>query len=366
MIKHLYIHIPFCDSICPYCDFIKRVSDDNAQKEYLNSLIKELLFYKDSLSDLETIFIGGGTPTAFNYLEEFLEELDKVVDLKRVKEFTIETTPNRALRYLSIYNKYNINRISIGVESFDPIVLKYLKRKNNDYENIKSVVDTLKTNGIYNINLDLIYSLPYSSLKSIKEDLEKIISLDVKHISYYDLIIEDKTILKHDLDNNLISLPSEDLSLEMKDLIDKDLSLNGFHRYEISNWAKDGYESSHNKSYWLLEDYLGIGLASHSLVNDMRFKNTSVFKEYLNIQNKDSYKEFYPCEKEKEYFLMGLRLTEGVSLSKYKMLYNKDVFIEYPKLKYYLDNGLIEVEGDYLKLTSKGLPISNLVFEEFV
>ena len=369
MIKHLYIHIPFCDSVCPYCDFTKRVSNNETQKIYLNQLLKEIEYNKDSFNDLETIFIGGGTPTSFIYLKELLEALNTYIDLNSIKEFTIETTPARALDYLSLYKKYNINRISIGVESFDPRVNKYLKRKSNDYESVKEVVNTLKINGITNINLDLIYSLPFQSLDLIKKDIKIIKELDATHVSYYDLIIEDKTILKYDLDHKKISLPSEDESVKMRDYINDKLDELGYKRYEISNYAKSGFESIHNMSYWTLEDYLGLGLNAHSKVGNKRFFNTNSLKTYALFNSKAEYeaeREIEECDLKVEYNILGLRTIKGVSLNIYKVLFKNDLLVDYPFVQDFINNGLLEIDGDYLRLTKKGLDLGNIVFSKFL
>lgn len=369
MIKALYIHIPFCDSICPYCDFTKRVSSDDIQKEYLEKLKEEIDYNSNSFNDLETIFIGGGTPTAFNYLEELLIHLSKYINFKTIKEFTIETTIDRALRYKDLYTKYGINRISIGVESFNSKINLYLKRKNNKYKSLKGIIKDLRESGINNINLDLIYSLPYSNRHTVKEDLLKIKKLNVEHISFYDLIIEGKTQLSHDLDKGLITLPNEDESIKMRDIIDKYMPRFGFHQYEISNWSKDGYESIHNKSYWELKDYLGLGLGAHSLVDNKRFSNPTNLKTYALTNSKEEYisnRNYYDYEKEKEYFLLGLRMIKGVSITKYKEDFGVDPLDRFVGINKLINEGLLAIENDYLHLTKRGRDLGNIIFEEFV
>lgn len=369
MIKHLYIHIPFCDSICPYCDFSKRVSGDRIQKEYYIKLKEEIIYNKESFHDLETIFIGGGTPTSFTYFKELLELLNEYIDLSMIKEFSVETTPKRALDYLDLYSEYHINRISIGVESFDSRINSYIKRDNNDFENVDKIVKKLKEKNIKNINLDFIYSLPFSSIKTVKKDLEYIAKLDVTHVSFYDLILEDKTILSHDLKLNLIKLPDEDSEVKMSDLIDETMPKLGFHKYEISSWAKDNFESIHNKSYWLIEDYLGLGLNSHSLVDSFRFNNPSEMKDYLNVKTYEEYlkmRHFYPFEAKNEYFLLGLRLINGVSLSEYEKRFNSKPLDDFKGINKLIDEDLLVIENGFLKLTKKGVNLGNIVFGEFV
>ena len=365
MIKHLYIHIPFCARICPYCDFNKRVSNDLMMNRYKDKLIEELSFYKDSLKSVETIYIGGGTPSFYPYIEDVLIKINEYINISNIKEFSIESTPETILNIKDLLPKYGINRVSIGVESLNPKTLEYLNRKNTSYLALKNIIEELNKVGIDNINLDFIYSLPFETIDTIKKELDEIKLLNIKHISFYDLIIEEKTKLYFDLKNNKVNLPSEDDNILMRDLIEEKLAEFGFNRYEISNYSKDGYESIHNLSYWDLEDYLGIGVNSHSLVDNKRFSNTPNLKEYLDSKTFIDIKEYYEYDKKKEYFLMGLRKTKGVSIKEYKKINDIDIFKEF-NLNKHIDEGLLEVDGDYLRFTKNGLHLGNIVFEEFV
>ena len=368
MIKGLYIHIPFCDSICPYCDFKKRLKDDLIEKKYKDALIKEIVNKKEYLKDIDTIYIGGGTPTAFNYLLDILETIDSLIDLSKIKELTIETTTSRCLDYLNIYNKYKVNRISIGVESFDDKLKQYLNRTNETKEELIHKINKIRKSGINNINLDFIYSMPYSSTHTIKNDLELIKEINPNHISFYDLIIEPNTTLSYDLKRGRVTLPNETESVKMRDLINKTLKDYGYKKYEISNWAKDGYESIHNKYYWNLEEYISFGVSAHSFYNGKRYENISSIKEYIRLIEENDFDSIIKEEDtdlKSEYFLMGLRLISGVSLNKYKELFNTDPFADF-NIQKLIDNKLLVKRGDNIKLSKRGLEIGNIVFMEFL
>ncbi|HHU55821.1 MAG TPA: radical SAM family heme chaperone HemW, partial [Acholeplasmataceae bacterium] len=195
----LYIHIPFCRKICTYCDFYKMVAKDSVKTKYVEYLLKELRLKKDLLNDLKTVYIGGGTPTALplNLLDFFLYHLTKEIDLNSVIEFTIEANPSDITKELvNVLTKYNINRVSLGVQSFNDEKLKFLGR-DHDEKTIKKAIKTLQRGGLKNINVDLIYGTPNDSFRKVKKDLKKIINLGAKHISTYSLILEKKTILYH-------------------------------------------------------------------------------------------------------------------------------------------------------------------------
>ena len=362
MIKHLYIHIPFCKKICPYCDFNKRVSSDNYMIKYRDKLKEEIKLYKDSYKDLETIYIGGGTPSFYPYLKDILDELNKYIDLKIIKEFTVESTIESLANLIDIIPNYNINRISIGIESFNEKTLEYLGRRF-DINDLCENLNKIKEIGINNINFDLIAGLPFETIDSIKKGLDILISLNPTHISYYDLIKEEKTKLSYDLKMKKINLPKEDEVVEMLNLIDEVLGNNGYTKYEISNYKKEGFESIHNLAYWRLNDYLGLGSSAHSLVGFKRFYNTYDLKEYING---DLNKIEEDTNLKNEYFLMGLRMIKGVSISKYKSIYNKEMFIDFPFINKFIDLGLLRIDGDNLSFTDKGLRLSNIVFREFV
>lgn len=370
MIYSLYIHIPFCKSICPYCDFYKRVSGEEMQMKYYEALITELELVKDQLDNIFTIYIGGGTPTSFIYLEELLEQIKKYVNLSMVEEYTIESTPRDLINYnLKILQENGINRVSIGVETFNDETLKYLKRENNHFEEVKEVVDKLRRVGINNINLDLIYGLPFQTVDSVKKDLEYIKIIDPPHVSYYDLIMENNTILSYDLKNQLIDLPSEEENIKMRDTIEGKLKKYGYKHYEISNYCKHESESIHNMACWSLFDYIGIGAGSHSFYDEKRYYDTIDLKTYALLPKNEDLsliREYYNCDMKNEFFIMGLRKTDGVLIAEFEDYYHLNLFDAFPDIKKSIEDGLAIIVDGRLKLTKKGRHFANQVFRVFV
>ena len=352
----LYIHIPFCKNICYYCDFPKLINQrPETIKIYLDKLISDINKLKDQTFD--SLYIGGGTP---NYLddcdlERLLSEISKL-HFTETAEKTIECNFELITKkQVKLFKKYGINRLSIGVQTFNQDIGKSLNRIS-DYEVLKQKVILLNQYGLNNYNFDLIYALPNQTLDIVKDDLEKAMSLSPKHISYYSLIYEDKCVLHH------LKYPKadEELELAMFDYIKEYLLSYGFKRYEISNFALEGYESKHNLLYWSMDEYIGLGLGASSLYNNIRITNSLKMKDYLNDLNimKDE------VEKE-EYFIVGLRKNEGVSLSYFKDKYQIDPIKEYG-LQRYIDSGLLIIDGEYLKFSEKGFDLSNQVLVNFV
>lgn len=354
----LYIHIPFCKRLCSYCDFPKFV---NQKKEtidkYLEKLLKDIDHLKEKEYVFDTLYIGGGTPNLFDDLS--LERLFKKIDtlsFNKNAEKTIECNLEFiTLKQASIFKKYGINRISIGVETFNKRVGNIINRYS-DFNDLKMKVQMLNKVGINNINYDLIYALPRQRVKDLKKDLKLILKLKPYHLSFYQLILEEKSVLYM---NNITSFPKEDDVLKMDLLLKK--KLRKYHHYEISNYALAGYESKHNLTYWNLDEYLGIGLSASSLYRGKRKTNSKVLSRYLedlDIETVDSDMG--------EFFFMGLRKLDGVSINDFKERYLVDPFKKYD-LDDLLAKELITIENDdIIKLTEKGLPVANIVFSYFV
>lgn len=369
MIKGLYIHIPFCDQICTYCDFAKLVASDDLKVEYVKALIKEIEYYSDLVEGVETIYIGGGTPSSLDIdlIEGFLHELSIVIDLKNIKEFTFEINPcDLNIQLVKLLKKYHVNRISMGVQALDEGLLKFLGR-NHSKEQVIEAINLMKEHN-FAINLDFLYAIPGQTLQMLKDDLEFIKTAKPNHISYYSLIVEDKTILNYLISKHKVSDFSSDLARDYADIIDQTLANLGFNKYEISNYAQPGYESRHNLLYWNLEEYLGVGLNASSQYNMIRQKNPRGIRNYIAetkkyALNMHEIEEFKP---ELEMLLMGLRKTEGVSLKSYQERIKKDVFTVYPLLQKHLDNGLLLVEDGYLKFSQEGIYLSNQVFIDII
>ena len=363
--RGLYIHIPFCKKICTYCDFTKRVPKNKLMiDEYLTHLKEELLTYKKYFDSVETIYIGGGTPTLLDN-DELIYLFEMLKDFKNIKEFSIEINPETlTLDKVKILKKYGVNRCSIGVESFDDKILKTLGRTHSKEDVIKAI-NMLKNEGITNINIDLIFATPGSNLSSIKNDLKEFYKLDIKHLSYYSLILEENTILNHLYKNKKIELIDNELEAKMYEYIISDLEKNGFKQYEISNFSKEGYESIHNKIYWENKEYIGVGLGASGYLDRRRYTNNTVLNTYYKKCIKTS--EFIDkntqfCEE----MILGLRLNKGINIDFVKKKYEKDILNDYKDIEKYINSGHLIIENGYLHLTKKGLLIANDIFVIFI
>ncbi|MDD3241389.1 MAG: radical SAM family heme chaperone HemW [Bacilli bacterium] len=344
MIESAYIHIPFCTNICTYCDFCKMFYNKKMVNNYLLALEKEInSLYKNDI--LETIYIGGGTPSSFdiedlNKLFIILRKLNKSDNIEYTIECNIENIDEEKLIF---FKENGINRISIGIESFNEDILKFLGRKYTK----KDIVEKMNIIKKYfdNINIDLIYAVPIQSIEILKEDLNNFIDLDIKHISTYSLIIEDNTKLK----NDKIKYIDEDLDQEMYELIKETLKENNFIHYEISNFSKDTYQSKHNLNYWMNNNYYGFGLGASGFIDNKRYTNTRSINNYL-LGKYILEEEYLDNEKNLENEIM-LLLRTNIGLNK-KELYNKykiDIDTKY-NIKEMIKDHLIEVldNGNYI------------------
>ena len=354
MVKNCYIHIPFCSKICSYCDFCKLYYDEKFVDKYLNELEKEIkTTYKGEV--LDTIYIGGGTPSSLSIKElTKLFEILKIFNKSETIEFTIESNfENITEDKLLLYKKYGINRLSFGLESINKKNLSFLNRDINKNK-ISNIINTCRELGFNNINVDLMYALPVEDISILKKDLEYIFSLDVEHISTYSLMIEDHTMLKI---NGITSI-SEDLDYEMYKLICKEMKKYNYDHYEISNFSKTGYYSRHNLCYWNNNNYYGFGLGASSYIGNKRITNTRSINKYLSGE--------YILEDTKlttkdliEYKIMlNLRKAEGISLDEIDLdvddLIKDGLLIRYnhhiriPEDKWYISNEIIiRVLEDY-------------------
>lgn len=369
MIKGLYIHIPFCKQICLYCDFCKLVADNDLQNQYIQSLIKEIDYYKSRLQHLETIYIGGGTPSSLSEenLHILFSKIHEITNVKSLQEFTIEANPNDITQeFVKILNEYGVNRISIGVQTIHEEHLKLLKRTHSKADVIQAI-QRLRDHSITNINLDFIYSIPGQQIQDIQSDLQFIKQVHVPHISYYSLIIEEKTELHYLISQHKIELNDEDLEADFEDEIHNTMESLGYHRYEISNFSKEHRESLHNLLYWDLEEYLGVGLHSSSQFDNKRFKNTSRISEYIQQADQNNFPRIEEdCNLEMEYLLMGLRKTQGINVIDFQTRFHTEVFKAFPNLQKHLDNGLLLYNQPWLKFSNKGLDLSNQVYLDIV
>jgi len=353
--KAVYIHIPFCNNICSYCDFPKLFYNKVWINKYLDSLEKEIKKrYKNEL--IETIYIGGGTPTSLNIDE--LKKLFNIIKLinSNYKEFTIECNLDSLTKEkIDLFKENKINRVSIGIESFDKKNLLFLNRKVCNLE----MIDYLKDIGITNINVDLIYAIPKETKRTLINDLDKILELDVTHISTYSLIIEPHTVLY----NNKIKNIDEEKDYEMYNIICS--KLKNYKHYEISNFSKEGFESKHNLTYWNNENYYGFGLGASGYINDVRYTNTKSINNYIDglyDYEKDQISAKINMENE---MILGLRKLNGVSISGFLKKYNQKIeqAFDIDKL---LKEGKLIIEKDYIKIPKEYLYTSNNILINFI
>lgn len=351
-IMSIYIHIPFCSSICSYCDFCKIIYNEKYINNYLCMLEKEIKErYREE--KISTIFIGGGTPTSLDYDElKRLFDIIKIFDRSKLIEFTIESNIESIDEdKLKLMKENGVNRISIGVESFDDNTLKLLGRRHRK-EDIFNKIELVKKY-FDNINIDLIYAA-YNDINILKRDIDNFLKLDIPHISTYSLIIEDNTILKIKGMKNI----DEDLDCDMYKYIEDILEKNNYIHYEISNYAKEGYESKHNQVYWNNDNYYGFGLSSTSYIDNIRRVNTKNLSKYLKgkfIDREDLEDTSTRMENE---VMLGLRKFEGIDIIKFKDRYNKNIEEVFNIEDLIRDNYLIK-EDNYIKINKEYMYISN-------
>ena len=373
----IYIHIPFCKQKCYYCDFISYSNKCDEIPEYIRSLIKEIDEFDFKNYKVTTIYFGGGTPSYIDsdYIKQILAKINEKIQYKNA-EITIEVNPGTVTeKKLKDYIEAGINRISIGLQSTKNQLLKQIGRIHT-YEEFLDTYNLAKKVGFKNINIDLMLGLPNQSIEDLKESLEKIVTLNPNHISVYSLIIEEGTPISKLLEEGKIQLPEEDEERRMYWYVKNFLELNGYNHYEISNFSKKGEESKHNMNCWNQKEYVGFGVAAHSYINGVRYSNTEKIEKYIeNIQRLHNTKEaIYEIhekqtikDKQKEYMLLGLRKIEGVSIAKFKEKFVENpIFLFRKELDILSKENLLEIDGDKIRLTIKGLDLANQVWEEFV
>ena len=359
MIKSAYIHIPFCRQICSYCDFCKIFYNDDWVTKYLDAL--ELEIKKDYKNEaLDTIYIGGGTPSSLNINQlNKLFSIIKVLKLNKEYEFTFECNiEDITEEKIKLLKDNGVNRLSIGIESFND---KYLKFLNRNYTS-DIIFDRINLAKKYfdNINIDLIYAIPGQTIDELESDLKKVKQLDVNHVSCYSLIIEDNTFLSingiHPIDENLDS--------EMYEFIDNYLN-NIYRRYEISNYSKEGYESKANLTYWNNEEYYGFGLSAASYINNVRYINTKNLTKYINNINEKEKEILTKDDKIKYEIILGLRLIKGINKNKFYEKYNKNIY-EIDNIDKLIKQGYLIDDGNFIKVDKKYLYVLNDILINFI
>lgn len=375
----LYIHIPFCVQKCKYCDFLSAPADDATKKRYVEAICKEITGYKELTKEYElaTIYFGGGTPSVLelSLIEKILSTVKASFSVDESAEITLEVNPGTAsLDKLKGYKELGINRLSIGVQSAKEEELRLLGRIHS-FEDAKTTVLWAREAGFTNISLDLMSALPNQSLDDYKENVEAILALHPEHISSYSLIVEEGTAFYAQYSEGAPKeneLPDEEADRAMYAYTKARLVQAGYERYEISNYAKPGYESRHNSSYWIGTEYLGVGLGASSLFTNARYHNETDLLAYMEEAETGQdvrleIERLVPEEQMEEFMILGLRMMRGVSREEFQKRFGKPIETVYGSaLKKLEKQGLLILEGDSIALTETGIDVSNQVFVEFI
>lgn len=381
----LYIHIPFCVKKCLYCDFASYACGDDIKSKYIDVLCKEITAAASKNKYLaDTLYIGGGTPSILDirYLDCIMNSVYTNFAFDKNPEITIEMNPGTAnYEKIKEWNRLGINRISIGLQSADDEELHNLGRiyRYNEFVNAYKHV---RKAGFENVNIDVMSAIPGQTIQSYEDSLYKVIRLEPEHISSYSLIIEEGTPYYEMFSTNKsnknvfekygltrYTLPDEDTERKMYEMTGDILYEYGYERYEISNYARKGFESRHNSGYWTGKEYIGVGVSASSYINNERFTNTCLVDEYIN-NYPDIVKERETVSRQnriEEFMFLGLRLTKGVSKRKFFQLFGNNMDDVYDSvLSKHIKEGLIESDNDIVRLTKKGIDVSNYVLSDFI
>ncbi|WP_432358519.1 radical SAM family heme chaperone HemW [Sporosarcina sp. UB5] len=375
--RGMYIHIPFCHQICHYCDFNKVFFKNQPVDEYIESIGQELSIMASeghSFNELETIFLGGGTPTSLSerQLDRLLEIIHEHVTIGTLREFSTEANPDELTRgKLSVLKNGGVSRLSIGVQSFDEQLLKRIGRTHGA-DTPQKVIHDARQVGFENISIDLIYGLPEQSIRQWEDTLDKALSLELPHYSGYSLIVEPKTVFYNLMNKGRLPLPGEDAEAEMFSMLIDRMNKAGRLQYEISNFALPGNESIHNLIYWDNDEYAGIGAGAHGYVKGRRYANFGPLRKYMESMEDGSRPvmeehEVTDIEAMEEEMFLGLRKLGGVSNQSFKLKFGRSLTEVYNDVLVELSGqGLISESEGSIKLTRKGIFRGNEVFQRFL
>ncbi len=391
----LYIHIPFCAKKCAYCDFLSFAAPERTYREYMDKLIEELCGQSRCFGDslVTTIFLGGGTPSILSpeLVGELFAMLYQCFDVAEDAEITIEANPGTlTMEKLEVYRESRINRLSLGLQSADDQELRFLGRIHSFDDFLKSY-QRARQAGFSNISVDLMSALPGQDVHSWKNTLRKVTMLKPEHISAYSLMIEEGTRFYdwygeddgckgnrpaedgRDSQMDLPPLPDEDTDREIYHMTRTFLASQGYERYEISNYARPGFVCRHNAGYWTGVDYLGLGLGASSYIGGFRYRNVADMREYLSLDLKEAgaaareIKELTLTDKMEEFMFLGLRMMEGVSGNEFLGRFGRNMWKVYgPVFDRLAAQGLIEIITPRVRLTERGIDVSNRVLCEFL
>ena len=374
--KAAYIHIPFCSHICYYCDFNKVFIEGQPVDEYIQLLIKEmeLTAQKHKVAPLETLYVGGGTPSSLNpeQMERLLDGIHEYLPLQKGAEFTMELNPDDGTpELLSVMKEGGVNRLSMGVQTFNNDLLKAIGRKHTKETAIRTIENARKV-GFENMSIDLIFRLPKQTIADFEESLKMAMALDLRHYSIYSLILEQKTVFYNLMRQGKLPLPTQDEEADMFELAMKTMEEFGRHHYEISNYSLPGYESRHNLHYWNADEYLAFGAGAHGYVNGVRYQNNGPIQHYLAPLREGKFPIFSETLLTKkqlieEFMFLGLRKFSGVSKIEFMERFGNsmdEIYVEV--LQELIEEGLLTTTSDGYVLTHQGKFLGNNVFQSFL
>ena len=375
-VRAAYIHIPFCSHICYYCDFNKVFIEGQPVDEYVDLLVREMQLRAKAhpISPLETLYIGGGTPSTLTpkQLATLFEGIHRYLPLEKNCEFTMELNPDDGqMERLEVMKEYGVNRISMGVQSFNDELLKKIGRKHSKKTVLETIGNARKL-GFENISIDLIFRLPQQTIQDFEDSLKIAMDLDLPHYSIYSLILEQKTVFYNLMRQGKLPLPTQDEEADMFQLAMDSMESFGRHHYEISNYALPGFESRHNLHYWKADEYLGFGAGAHGYLNQERYQNCGPIQHYLEllrnfelpILQKDVLSKKSQIE---EFMFLGLRKMSGVSNLEFKRRFGRNIDDIYQEIiEELLEQELIQLTTEGIALTHKGKFLGNNVFQAFL
>lgn len=376
----LYIHIPFCVTKCNYCSFVSMPAKDEIKTRYVNCLKKEIALRGKEFSgghEVATVYIGGGTPSCLpdGLVKTIMQEVYKHFVVKNNAEITIEVNPNTLTKdKVKEYLFAGINRVSMGLQCANNSVLTKMGRLHSAEDFIRCV-NLLKEQGMNNISSDLILGYPNQTLEDVKKSVELLLKLNIPHISTYMLSVEDGTPLQDAIVSKKVALPNEELVVKMYDYCTNTLRNANYERYEVSNFAKPGFRSKHNQVYWQRQNYLGLGLASHSYIAPQRFNNSPDIETYINfLENKNQVpvsdvKNLTKEEEKEEFIMLSLRMAEGIDVNNYLQQFNENfVSTKKAKLTELIKNGFLVIDNktNNIKATDKGFLVLNRIIYELL
>lgn len=376
--RGVYIHIPFCHQICHYCDFNKVFFKNQPVDAYIEALGQEMAMTvaenPAAFARIETIFLGGGTPTALEprQIDRLLKLVRTHIPLEHMVEFTSEANPDELTedKLRALYNG-GVNRLSMGVQSFDESLLKTIGR-THDNEHVLLAIERAKKVGFENMSIDLMYGLPHQTMEQWKATLAYALSLGLPHYSAYSLIVEPKTVFYIQYAKGKLKLPTEDHEAEMYDVLMEEMASAGLEQYEISNFAKEGFASIHNKIYWDNDEYAGFGAGAHGYLEGTRYSNIAPIKKYIETVESGSRPLLSKHtvtmdEKREEQMFLGLRKAEGVTHADYERKMGERMDEKYANtIQKLVADGLLEADERGIRLTRRGRFVGNEVFQQFL